>query len=272
MMTRTRPSLAPGKAAALAVTLLLASGAFSGTYAQQMSGAASREALAGNPGQARAFVQADYISADEMPDATFYLPAPPAPDSPLFAGDLAYYEWGKSLRTTGRGARAHDDANSSLDYLASILEPAVGVLISNERTPNLYRLLSKSMTTANNANRKAKEFYKRVRPYVEFDEPTGVPEDEMGSRTSASYPSGHTTRGWTVALVLSELLPERSQEILKAGYDYGVSRVIVGYHYESDIDAARTAASAAVAVMHSDKEFIKDMKKAKRELSRLGLK
>lgn len=217
-------------------------------------------------------VRTDYLTTDQMPDAYVYLPAPPKPGDPLFAGDLAYYEWGKTMRATERGARAHDDAKSSLDYLAQILEPAVGVRISAEATPNLYRLLSKSMTTANNATRKAKDYYKRVRPYVEFDEPTGVPEEERGSRRSASYPSGHTTRGWTVALVLSELLPDKAEDILKVGYEYGVSRVIVGYHYQSDTEAARNAASAAVAVMHSDKTFQKDVKKARKELSRLGLK
>ena len=220
----------------------------------------------------KASVRTDYIDADEMPDASVFLPAPPKPGDPLFDSDLVYYEWGKSMRPTERGQRAQDDAKSSLDYLAQILEPAVGVRISNEQTPNLYRLLSKSMTTANNANRKAKDFYKRTRPYVEFDEPTGVPEEERGSRRSASYPSGHTTRGWTVALVLSELLPDKASEILKVGYEYVTSRVIVGFHYETDVQAARTAASGAVAVMHSDKEFQKDMKKARKELARLGLR
>lgn len=219
-----------------------------------------------------ASVSTVYMDADELPDAFVYLPAPPKPGDPLFAGDLAYYQWGKTLRDTERGQRAHDDAKSSLDYLAQIFEPAVGIRFSNELTPNLYRLLSKSMQTANAATRKAKDFYKRVRPYVEYDEPTGVPEEERGSRRSASYPSGHTTRGWAVALVLSELLPDRSEDILKVGYDYGASRVIVGYHYESDTQAARTAASAAFAVMHSDKVFQKDMKKAKKELAKLGLR
>lgn len=232
--------------------------------------AASVSALAQE--KENASVSTEYLTEDELPDAFVYLPAPPKPDDPLFAGDLAYYEWGKTIRPTERGQRAHDDAASSLDYLTEILQEAVGTRISNEATPNLYRLLSKSMRTANSANKKAKDYYKRVRPYVEFSQPTGVPEEEMGSRRSASYPSGHTTRGWTVALILSELLPDRSQEILKVGYEYGVSRVIVGYHYQSDVQSARTAASAAVAVMHSNKEFQKDMKKAKKELSRLGLR
>ena len=254
---------------AAALALLLA---FSFAGAQNAATPPSQgTARTGNDG-GKASVRTEYIDADQMPDASVFLPAPPKPGDPLFDSDLAYYEWGKATRPSERGRRAHDDARSSLDYIAEILEPAVGIRISNELTPNLYRLLSKSMTTANNANRKAKDFYKRTRPYVEFDEPTGVPEDERGSRRSASYPSGHTTRAWTVALVLSELLPDKASEILKVGYEYGTSRVIVGYHYESDVQAARSAASGSVAVMHSDKTFQKDMRKARKELTRLCLR
>ena len=211
-----------------------------------------------------------YMSDDELPDAEVYLPSPAKPGDPLFEGDLAYYAWGKSVRNSERGTLAHDDASSSLSYVAKRLEPAVGFLIDADTTPNLYMLLSKSYTTTNNANKKAKNHFNRKRPYVEFDEPTGVPEGERGSRNSASYPSGHATRGWTIALVLSELIPEKSDQILKVGYEYGESRVIVGYHYQSDVDAARIAASAALAVLHSNEEFQKDMALAKEELRKLG--
>lgn len=211
-----------------------------------------------------------YLGDEELPDASIYLPSPTKPGDPLFEGDLAYYAWGKTIRPTERGTLAHDDASSSMSYVAKRFEPALGFLFSSETTPNLYRLLSKSYTTTNNANKKAKDYYKRKRPYVEFSEPTGVPESERGSRNSASYPSGHATRGWTIALVLAELMPERSEQILKIGYEYGESRVIVGYHYQSDVDAARIAAAAALAVVHSNEEFLNDMALAKQELRSLG--
>lgn len=207
-----------------------------------------------------------YFSKDELPDATVYLPAPLKPEDSRFAGDKAFYEWGKTLRSSGRGRKAHDDANSSLDYVLGLYSDAIGVRISNEDTPTLYKLISKSMRTASNSTSKAKKFYKRVRPFDQYSEPTGVPEKEKEYTGSASYPSGHSTRGWTAALILSELVPERSQDILKVGYEYGASRVVVGYHYESDVQAARTAASGVVAVLHSNKEFQQDMKKARKEL------
>ena len=54
------------------------------------------------------------------------------------------------------------------------------------------------------------------------------------------------------------------------GYMYGQSRVIAGYHWQSDVDAARLVASAAVARLHADKRFIKLMKKARREYLKLS--
>ena len=211
-----------------------------------------------------------YLSDEELPDATVFLPSPSKPGDPLFEGDLAYYAWGKTVRGTHRGTVAHDDASSSLSYIAKRMEPALGFIIDPEKMPNLCRLLSKSYTTTNNANKKAKDHYKRKRPYVEFSEPTGVPEGERGSRNSASYPSGHATRGWTMALVLAELFPEKSGEILKVGYEYGESRVIVGYHYQSDVDAARIAAGAALVVLHANEDFQKDLELARKELRKLG--
>ena len=211
-----------------------------------------------------------YLADEELPDATVFLPSPTKPGDPLFQGDLAYYAWGKTVRDSQRGTVAYDDASSSMTYIARRFEPALGFLFSADTTPNLLRLLSKSYTTTNNANKKAKDYYKRKRPYVEFSEPTGVPEGERGSRNSASYPSGHATRGWTMALVLAELFPEKAEEILKVGYEYGESRVIVGYHYQSDVDAARIAAAAALAVVHANPEFQNDMELARQELKKLG--
>lgn len=211
-----------------------------------------------------------YFQTADLPDASAYIPAPAKPNDPRFAGDKAYYEWGKALRGRSRGRIAKDDAATSMDYMSKIFEEAIGLRISKEQTPDLYRLLSRSTKTSGAENRKIKSYYNRVRPYVEFSEPTGVPEDEEGHRTSASYPSGHTTRGWTMALILSELLPERSQDILEVGYRYGASRVIVGYHFQSDVQEARAAASGIVAVLHSSDEFKKDMKKAQKEIDALS--
>ena len=73
-----------------------------------------------------------------------------------------------------------------------------------------------------------------------------------------------------MALVLSEINPERQNEIVKRGFEIGESRVIAGYHYQSDVDNARLLASVTVARLHADKAFMLQLKKAKAEFAKLS--
>ena len=108
----------------------------------------------------------------------------------------------------------------------------------------------------------------RTRPYVYFGEPTLFPSDEEELSHNGSYPSGHTILGWSAALLLTELRPECADSLLARGYMYGQSRVIAGFHWQSDVDAGRLAASAAVARLHADKRFQKLMKRARKEIAK----
>ena len=110
----------------------------------------------------------------------------------------------------------------------------------------------------------------RLRPYVFYREGTLLPKSEEGSRRSGSYPSGHTVRGWGMALVLAELNPERQDTLLKAGYEWGQSRVIAGYHWQSDVDASKLLASATFAAMHSNEAYREDVAAAREELKALA--
>ncbi len=44
--------------------------------------------------------------------------------------------------------------------------------------------------------------------------PTAFPEDEEDLRNDGSYPSGHTAVGWTWALILAELVPDKTDAIV----------------------------------------------------------
>jgi hypothetical protein len=55
-----------------------------------------------------------------------------------------------------------------------------------------------------------------------------------------SYPSGHSTIGYSVGLMLAELMPQKASAILGRARDYALSRVICGVHYPADIDASHT--------------------------------
>ena len=86
---------------------------------------------------------------------------------------------------------------------------------------------------------------------------------------NGSYPSGHTAIGWATALVLAEINVDRQNEILKRGYEMGESRVIAGYHYQSDVDNGRIVAAGVVARLHADEGFQKQLEKAKKEFAKL---
>jgi hypothetical protein len=64
---------------------------------------------------------------------------------------------------------------------------------------------------------------------------------------SPSFPSGHTTYGYTGALLLALLVPERYQEMVTRGAEYGNDRILLGSHYAMDVLAGRTLATYDVA-------------------------
>jgi len=64
----------------------------------------------------------------------------------------------------------------------------------------------------------------------------------MSLVNNPSYPSGHTTYGYTGALVLAILVPKRYPQMMVRGAEYGNDRIIVGAHYAMDVLAGRTLA------------------------------
>jgi hypothetical protein len=64
----------------------------------------------------------------------------------------------------------------------------------------------------------------------------------MNLINSPSYPSGHTTYGYTGALILAVLVPERYQQMVARGAEYGNDRILMGAHYAMDVMGGRTLA------------------------------
>lgn len=222
-------------------------------------------ALTGNNNVFEGDIEASYLTEEEIPTGAKFLPLPPKPGEASFYNDWLRYEWGKTMRDTERGKLAAEDAVHTLEYFAKIYSEPFGVEISQENTPEIYSLLEHLLATTRLCNQKSKARLMRVRPFVQFHEPTPVPEDEERLSTNSSYPSGHATMGWAIALVLSEINPNRQDEIITRGYEYGESRVIVGFHYQSDVDAARIITSTLVNRLHDKEEFVAQLKKAKEE-------
>ena len=112
-----------------------------------------------------------------------------------------------------------------------------------------------------------KATFNRQRPYAYYNEGTLIPEKEEKHRNEGSYPSGHTVFFWTSALLLSDINQsnETMEKLLARGYEFGQSRVIAGYHWQSDVDAGRMAGSVLYQLIRSHERFIEQLAKARAE-------
>lgn len=213
--------------------------------------------------------QTPWLDSTQMPNSVYFLPPPPDEASAAFTYDKSQYQWGKEQRKDSvRLAIAVRDAVWSIETICREFSVPFGMTISKENTPEIYKLLSLALVTADQAGKLPKKHYQRTRPFVFYNESTIYPSDEEWLRHNGSYPSGHTILGWSAALLLTEINPAAADTLMARGYIYGQSRVIAGYHWQSDVDAGRLVASAAIARIHADKRFIKQMKRAKKEFER----
>ena len=211
-----------------------------------------------------------YFTTGEMPDMMKFLPGPPDSTSVAFMNDVARYYWGKEMRNDPeRAAEATRDAVYGLETILTEFEEAFGMELSKEKSPEIYKVLLEGTATCDSICTIPKRTYMRRRPFMVFNEGTLYPEDEPKLRKNGSFPSGHTLLGWSAALLMMEINPDRATEILARGYRYGENRLVVGAHWQSDTDAARLAASAAYARLHTSERFLEQMKKAREEYQTL---
>ena len=69
--------------------------------------------------------------------------------------------------------------------------------------------------------------------------------------------------------MLSEVAPERRDQLVARGIDYGKSRSICNVHWLSDVQASQIIGSAAVAQLHTDPVFRADLRAAALEVKAL---
>ena len=206
-----------------------------------------------------------YLTVDQLPDLIKCLPAPPAFDSPEFANDMMRFSWGKQQRLDKERAEiAKRDAVWSYEALLAEFNVPFGLTISPENTPEIWKLMITSLTTTDAMRVAPKAFYHRQRPFERFQDKM-LTDEEADLAGEGSYPSGHTMRGWTAALLLAEINPAAADTIFARGWMYGESRVIVGAHWQSDVDASRVAASIGYAALHTSPAFCEQMAMAQAE-------
>lgn len=204
-----------------------------------------------------------YLKPAELPDSQALLPSPPVAGSAAFAADEDAYKSTRKLRDMPRWAMAVKDAELGFPKAAETFSCVLAMPISEEATPHLNMLLRRVRADASRATDKAKDYYKRRRPFAVYGEANCTPRDRL---KDDSYPSGHASIGWAWALTLAEIAPDRVNDVFARGLAFGQSRIVCGVHWKSDVEAGRLVGASVVSRLHADAVFSAQLAAARGEI------
>jgi acid phosphatase (class A) len=191
-------------------------------------------------------------------DLAQVLEPPPAPDSPAGKADLQAMLDAQQSRTAADVASAQADAEVSVFRFADV----IGAGFSAKNLPFTAQFFGRVRAAESPPVKAAKRFFSRPRPFVadlEIHPIVNEPPDK-------SYPSGHSTFSYTVAIILANMLPEKAVAIFARARVYAHNRVVGGVHYPSDVEAGRISASVIDNVLFHDAVFMADYAKARVEV------
>ncbi|MGN0918125.1 MAG: phosphatase PAP2 family protein [Oxalobacter sp.] len=214
------------------------------------------------------FLSVKHKHSPEIFDAVATLPAPPEPDSDEAKNDELMYRRGMALRNTKTLKDITILANIyKLDQLEHFFTDAIGITISSEKTPKLHAILEEVSFIAKRAAGKAKKKFGRARPFVIHPEdPTCLPNFKESAKPNTSYPSFHTASVWSVGLILSKIIPEKSDFILQQASRLSASRWQCGYHWFSDVEASKNMVNGIVERFLKEDDFRNRLSDAQKEL------
>ena len=213
-----------------------------------------------------------YLPKSALPDSVALLPPPPADGSAAMELDEVISQQSLALRGSPRWELAAIDADVKFPGAAGTFSCALNVPISAADTPRLYTLLRRSLFDAGQSTSAAKNYYKRLRPFLINKQPICTPKEQDAYTKNAAYPSGHAAVGWVWALILAELAPEQSTALLARGRAFAESRVVCNVHWHSDVTQSLLIGAATVARLHAEPAFRADMDAARAELAAIRSK
>jgi acid phosphatase (class A) len=198
-------------------------------------------------------------------DITAVVPPAPVKGDLRYATDRGVFKATRAMLNMPRGQLATSDVPSSVIDVMKDFSCAAGVKLSPETTPATYRLLANANADTAHANNAAKDHWQRLRPFLIDKGPVCESKEELAK--SYDYPSGHTTRGWTFGLVLTDAEPDRATPILIRARSYGESRIVCGAHNMSAVEAGRLGATVTMQTVRATQAYQADLAAARSELA-----
>jgi acid phosphatase (class A) len=134
--------------------------------------------------------------------------------------------------------------------------------------PATWALLTLVQSEADVAAGDSKAFFHRMRPYsVDPSIPFCEHKPDPAKPEYKSYPSGHTTLGYSVGWVLAHLMPQKADIIMARAKDYGMSREYCGAHFASDIEASHVIGTLVGIDLLADPRLADRIAAARAELT-----
>jgi acid phosphatase (class A) len=191
------------------------------------------------------------------------VPPPPAPGSAADDQDRRTFLETRQLKDSPRWSLAQQDAREA--RIMDAYSCALGVTPTRRTTPRLAAMLRRVSHDVRPAVSGPKKLYNRKRPY-KVDRGAICARSGWIVGLTSDYPSGHTTWGWTVGLILAKAQPDRADALLNRAEAYGESRVVCGVHNASSVDAGRVNATALVQTLEASPGFQADLAAVRAEL------
>jgi acid phosphatase (class A) len=193
------------------------------------------------------------------------LPPAPVPGDSRYDADRRIFRHTRHLLGTPRGDMATNDVQRAPSAMLQDYACAMGVALTPDQLPLTVAVIEKASLDTNAQKDRAKDFYKRRRPLLIDGGAVCQPRDKLAK--TWDYPSGHTTGGWTWALILTDLAPDRAAAILARGRAFGQSRAVCGAHNASAVEAGWMTADATMAAVRTMPAFQNDLAAARAEFA-----
>jgi acid phosphatase (class A) len=154
------------------------------------------------------------------------IPAPSNKNPEEEEKDLNLLKDAMAARTKKQLFRALIASSDSVFDYAS----AIGPEFTAKQLPYTAEVFKKIASDTNAAIHAAKEAFHRTRPTT-----WGETKREEVKMSGYAYPSGHSTRAFVWAGLLTDLFPEKRKEIEIEARTKAWNRVILGRHYPDDV-------------------------------------
>ena len=197
-------------------------------------------------------------------DPARLLPPPPADGSAAAQAEIAELHRIIAARTPDRFAQAKwDDEHEDASAFFATVAPAFDL----KALPATAEVLHAVETDASLAAGRAKALFARKRPWVV--DPS-IPNCDPEDKPLTSYPSGHATYGYSLAMTYAVLMPDKAQAFMTRASDYAFSREVCGAHYPSDTQASQALSAALVTALLKNPDFQAKLDVARTELKAAG--